>query len=148
MVLLVGDATGARQNAEHRFARPPSFNALRADGWLIVPPSYHWKHKTPWNPDVRASLAQMYERFERRAILLSPACKESPQQGFPSLVDSFRNAKKYESGKLREEGNFQHGPDGVRYLAWKFLPRPQPPKADPSFDGSSFDALRGVKLFR
>jgi hypothetical protein len=61
--------------------------------------------------------------------LLSPECKQSPAHGFPSLVDSFRNAKKYGSGKLKEDGNFQHGPDGVRYLAWRFLPRPQPPVA-------------------
>jgi hypothetical protein len=60
VVLLIGDATGARQNAEHKFQRPPSFHALKADGWVIVPPSYHWKHRTPWNPDVRASVSQMH----------------------------------------------------------------------------------------
>lgn len=144
VVLLVGDATGARQNSEHQFAKPPSFNALRADGWAIVPPTHHWKRRTPWNPDVKASVSQMYELFERREILLSIECKQAPAAGFPSLVDSFRNAKKYIGGKLKEEGNFQHGPDGVRYLAWKFLARPQPPKSER--DPNLIRDLRSITL--
>jgi hypothetical protein len=144
-ILLVGDATGARQNAEHKFAQPPSFTALRSDGWKIVPPMRHWKRGTPWNPLVQNSRAQMHALFERHQILLSPKCRE-PSSGFPSLVEAFRRGKVTTKGKLVEKGSFQHGPDGVRYLAWWCLPRPTPPRPDASFDRESFDAVAGVKI--
>jgi hypothetical protein len=82
----------------------------------------HWKRGTPWNPLVKDSRAQMHALFEAKQILLSPKCSE-PSDGFPSLVESFRRAKIGPRGGLLEKGQFQHGPDGVRYLAWKFLPR-------------------------
>ncbi len=144
-VLLVGDGTGARQNAEHKFSQPTSFMALRADGWVIIPPMYHWKHRTPWNPLVRDSRAQMHQALERRHILFGPHCTVSAT-GFPPLVESFRRAKVNQRGNLVEKGNFQHGPDGVRYLAWRFLPRPKPPAPAP-FDHATFDAFRRIRLF-
>jgi len=144
--LLVGDATGARQNAEHRFAQPPSFTALRADGWKIVPPMYHWRRGTPWNPMVRDSRAQMHGLLEQHQILLSERCAE-PADGFPSLIESFRRAKVGPRGGLIELGQYQHGPDGVRYLAWRFLPRPKPQTPAPTLDEQTLDKVRGVKIF-
>ena len=128
-VLLVGDGTGARQNAEHKRQKPPSFHAMKSDGWVIVAPMLHHKSRIPWNPDVVASLAQMFELFEARAVLLGLECKQ-PIQGFPSGIDSFRNAKRSSKGKLDDAGDFQHFCDDVRYLAWKFLPRPRPKLAE------------------
>jgi hypothetical protein len=48
-------------------------------------------------------------------------------------------------GRLVEAGNYQHGLDGLRYLAWRFLPRPQPPKPA-GFDTETFDAIRRIKV--
>jgi hypothetical protein len=144
-VLLIGDATGARQNAEHKFAQPPSFTAMRSDGWKIVPPMRHWKRGTPWNPLVQQSRAQMHTLFERRQILLSGRCRD-PAAGFPSLVESFRRAKVGPKGGLIAKGGFQHGPDGVRYMAWWALPRPTPPRPDVQFDRESFEAVGGLQI--
>lgn len=144
-LLIVGDGTGARQNAEHKKHQPPSFTILRGDGWRVVPPMFHWKNKTPWNPYVKDSRAQMHAVLSAGQILISPRCREA-NSGFPSLVESLRSAKVTPRGALVENGNFQHAADGVRYLAWKFLPRPKP--ATPSgIDSSTFDELRKVRLF-
>jgi hypothetical protein len=145
-VLLIGDGTGDRQNSSHnRRLGPPSFHAMRADGWKIVPPMYHWKHGIPWNPDVHASLNQMHDLFALRHVLLGPKCRLGVN-GFPSLVESCRNAKRTEKGKLLDEQNLQHGPDGVRYLGWKFLPRPKPP-APPKVDVvRTMAAFTGIRI--
>jgi len=144
-ILLVGDGTGGRQNANHNFAQPTSFVAMQSDGWKIIGPDVHWKHGIPWNPGVRESRAQMHTLLEQRQILISRKCKE-PSEGFPSLVDSFRRAPIGPKGGLVEKGNFQHGPDGVRYVAWRFLPRPEPKKVQ-GMDVATFDALREIRIF-
>lgn len=144
-VLLVGDGTGARQNAEHKFSQPPSFMALRADGWVVVPPMYHWKRRTPWNPLVAHSRAQMHTLLGRHQILFSRRCRQSAT-GFPSLTDSFTSAQVSDRGRLIEAGGYQHGCDGVRYLAWRFLPRPQPPSPTSLVDASINDELRSIRI--
>jgi hypothetical protein len=144
-VLLIGDGTAARQNAEHNFSQPPSFFAMRSDGWLIEPPMYHWRTHVPWNPGVKESRSQMHTLLTGRRVLFSPRCRE-PQPGFPSLIDSLRRAKVYASGSLVAKGGFQHGPDGVRYLAWRFLPRPRPPQVDTAVDVETMKALAGVRI--
>ncbi len=144
-VLLIGDATGARQNTKHDWSLPESYKVMQADGWKVIPPDRHWKHRTPWNPTVRDSRAQMYLLFEKHQVLLSPKCKE-PSEGFPSLVESFRKAKVGPKGGLIPKGDFQHGPDGVRYLAWKFLPRPKP--APVRSDPSVASQFLGIRLTR
>jgi hypothetical protein len=143
-VLLIGDGTGARQNAEHRKGHPTSFIAMRADGWKIAGPMKHWKHGIPWNPLVKDSRAQMHALFEAKQVLFSPRCKEA-SEGFPSLVESFRSAKVGPKGGLVERGHYQHGPDGVRYLCWAFLPRPQPMKPQ-GMDRETYDKLRGLRI--
>lgn len=144
-VMLIGDATGARQNSEHKWERSPSFTALKGDGWMILPPMVHWRTGVEWNPVVGDSRNQMHFLFERHRILISPACKV-PQEGFPSLVDSLRRAPVGPKGGLVERGGFQHNPDGVRYLAWRFMPRPKPVAPQGGLDMDSFNALRGAKL--
>lgn len=144
-VLLVGDATGARQNSEHKFAQPPSFTALRGDGWTVIPPMRHWRHGTPWNPLVKESRSQMHRLFDQHQILLSPKCK-TPTEGFPSLVEAFRRAKVGPRGGLVEAGNFQHGPDGTRYLAWRFVPRPALPPPPTGINQSAFAAFGGIRI--
>jgi hypothetical protein len=144
-VLLIGDGTGDRQNANHNWAQPTSFSALQSDGWKIIGPDRHWKHGIPWNPPVRLSRTQMHMLLEAHQILIAPKCKE-PVEGFPSLVESFRRAPASPKGGLVEKGNFQHGCDPVRYLAWRFLPRPTAPKAEPTFDKETFETLAAIKL--
>lgn len=140
--LLIGDATGSRQNAEHKRWLPPSYHALQAMGWVVAPPDRHHKTRAPWNPGVLESLDQMFVLLERRDVLLGPRCREPVPEFGPSLVDSFRNAQKWEhSGRLRREV-FQHAPDCVRYLAWAFLPRHKA-EAKP-MDVDSYQALRGL----
>jgi hypothetical protein len=143
-VLLVGDGTGARQNSEHRRGLPTSFVAMRADGWKIVGPMKHWKTGIWWNPLVKDSRAQMHAVLDARQLLLSPKCKEA-SEGFPSLVESFRSAKVGPKGGLVEKGNYQHGPDGIRYLCWRFLPRPAPAKPT-GFDMTTFDSIRKIRI--
>jgi hypothetical protein len=143
-VLIVGDGTGARQNAEHRFHMPPSFAALRADGWKVVPPMLHYKTRVAWNPAVRESRNQMHALLSARRILFSERCKVG-SEGFPSLVESMRRAKVTPKGKLVEKGGYQHAPDGVRYLAWRFMPRPKPPM-DIAPDESMISELRSVRV--
>lgn len=123
-VLLVGDGTGARQNAEHKFEQSNSFAKMKEDGWKIFPPMYHWRKRTPWNPAVKDSRSQMHTLFTGGQILLGEECKLAGD-GFPSLVESFSSAQCGPRGGLIEAGHYQHGPDGVRYLAWRFLPRPR-----------------------
>lgn len=142
--LLIGDATGDRQNSEHKRWLPPSYRALEAHGWVIKPPMYHHKNRTPWNPAVLESIDQMFVAFERREILLGPRCREVVTDFSPSLVDCLRNAQKNSFGKLRRGEVFQHPPDGLRYLAWLFLPKPQP-KANP-MDRSIYEAMKSLSL--
>lgn len=123
-ILLVGDGTGARQNAEHKFAQSNSFAKMKEDGWHIVPPMYHWRRRTPWNPAVKDSRSQMHTLLSSFVILFGEECKLGGD-GFPSLVESFASAQCGPRGGLLEAGHYQHGPDGVRYLAWRFLPRPK-----------------------
>lgn len=134
-VLLVGDGTGARQNAEHKFTQSNSFAKMKEDGWHIVPPMYHWRNRTPWNPAVKESRSQMFTLLGGQAandnaapwapqIIFGEDCKLAGD-GFPSLVESFSSAQCGPRGGLIEAGHYQHGPDGVRYLAWRFLPRPK-----------------------
>lgn len=144
-ILLVGDATSARQNAEHRFDRIPSFTAMRNDGWMIVPPMYHWRTRVEWNPPVPESRAQVHYLLERNQIRLAPTCSE-PGEGFPSLIESLRRAKVGPKGGLVAKGDFQHAPDGMRYLTWRFLPRPQP--APVRSDTTVIDAVRGIRITR
>lgn len=154
MPLLIGDATGARQNADHQFNKSPSFAALQADGWIIKPPGYYNRLSgsgkssnrppVPWNPAQLESLAQMYELFSTHHVLLRPKCKDSPAPGFPSLVESFRNAPTWEAtGKLRETGGWQHGPDTVRYPAWWKMPRPRATVS--TLSGDIREMFRGLK---
>lgn len=143
-VMIVADATGARQNAEHRWNEPTSFKALKADGWYVQPAGRHWRTKVPWNPLVTESRDQMHSLFLRKRILLSPRCEE-PTEGFHSLVESFRKAKAGPKGGLVEKGGYQHCPDGVRYLAWRFLPRPQGPAPAP-IDTETADAVRKIRF--
>ena len=145
--LIVGDATGARQNAAHRWELPPSFAALRfSGGWTVVPPQWS-RNRRPWNPLVKERRAQMYAGFESHQILISPRLKEH-DEGFASLVESLRRAKVTPRGALLESGGWQHGPDGLGYGWWKFGPRPQPPAPQPpTFDRETFDQLSKVRLF-
>jgi hypothetical protein len=144
-LLIVGDATGARQDAEHLKRNPYSFIQLESDGWKVIGPMVHHKNRIPWNPLVLDSRKQMHQLFAEGQILISPSCAEvSP--GFPSLIESFKRCKVNEAGKFIRKEHFTHGPDGVRYLAWRFLPRPKPPAPDTSFDYETFNALSRVKL--
>jgi hypothetical protein len=143
-LLLVGDATGARQNAEHRKRDPYSFTRLKADGWTVLPPSYYGPKRTPWNPYIPDSRKQMKSLALSGLILLSPACLEAAD-GFPALAESFVRAKVTAGGKFDKKGHHTHGPDGVRYLAWRFLARPRPP-APPRSDPRTYDAIRNIKV--
>lgn len=144
-LLVVGDATGARQNARHRWEEPSSFKALASDGWLVLPPAYTRRNRRPDNPLVKESIPQMDSVLRGRHLMISARLKE-PDQGFAALVESFRRAKKTPRNALVEKGGWQHGPDGVRYLAWRFLPRPQPPMAPTGVDSAAFDALASIRV--
>ena len=145
--VIVGDATGARQNAEHRKRDPYSFTRLQADGWKVLPPCYHFRTRVPWYPLVRDSRSQMHSLLRAGQVLLASKCAE-PQPGFPSLVESFKQAKARTDGGLDKKGHFQHGPDGVRYLAWRYLPRPQPPIPDQGIDADTFEELRKIRVLK
>ena len=145
-LLIVGDATGQHQNAEHRRSQPYSFVRLQADGWKVLPPMRHFKTKSGMNPLVLDSRAQMHHLFSTGQILLSPRLFE-PQPGFPSLIESFKRAKVRAGGKLDNKGHFQHGPDGVRYLAWKYMPRKKPPEPTFKPDLEIFEQLRKINLW-
>lgn len=145
-LLLVGDATGARQNAEHRKRDPYSFTRLRADGWTVLPPAYYGPKRTPWNPYIPDSRKQMKALATAGLIMLSPACLEAPD-GFPALAESFIRVKVNPSGKFLKDGHHTHGPDGVRYLAWRFLARPRPPAPPKSNTKQSYDTIRRAKGF-
>jgi hypothetical protein len=147
-LLLIGDATGARQNAEHRKRDPYSFTRLRADGWSVLPPFVVRNQaggRTPMNPLVEDSRKQMKACFLAGAILISPACSE-PASGFPSLTEALARAKVNSNGKFEKKGHYTHGPDCVRYLAWRFLPRNVATPA-PKSDGSVADAVRNIRIF-
>lgn len=150
-LVLVGDATGARQNAEHRKRDPYSYTRLRADGWTVIPPYMHRNQKrelTPMNPLVLDSRKQMKAVFVTGAILISPRCAEA-EPPFPSLIESLARAKVTAGGHFEKarHDHFTHLPDAVRYLAWRFLPRKAPaPAPGPSFNHAAFDALRKIRV--
>jgi hypothetical protein len=144
-MLLVGDATGARQNAEHRKREPYSFLRLRADGWHVLPPDYYGPKRTPWNPRVEESRKQMKALAFAGLILLDPRCREA-SDGFPALAESFVRAKVTPEGKFVKKGHHTHGPDGVRYLAWRFLPRPDIAPAPPT-DVDMEERIRSIKVW-
>lgn len=122
IALLVGDATGDRQSADHK-KRPPSFHAMKANGWTIIAPDRHHTTGTEWWAPVIESLAQMYVLFERRLVVLGPECRK-PSEAMPSAVDCFRNTLKNElTGKLRKGDPMGHVPDAVRYPMWRFMVR-------------------------
>ena len=145
--LLVGDATGARQNAEHRKRDPYSFTRLRADGWSVMPPAFYGPKRTPWNPLIPDSRKQMKSVFSTGVVAFSPECAE-PQEGFPSLLDSFQRAKVNAAGKFDKKKHYTHGPDGVRYMAWRFLPRGQAPptKTVTPVNTNTLELLRKIRL--
>jgi hypothetical protein len=148
--LLVGDATGARQNSEHRKRDPYSFTRLRAEGgWNILPPSFIRNLKggiTPWNPLIPDSRKQMKACLITGLILFSPRCEEAPP-GFPPLLESMARAKVTLFGKFEKRGHHTHGPDGVRYLAWRFLPRNDAPSRSAPRDIETFEELRRIRPF-
>ena len=78
-------------------------------------------------------------------IVFDPCCAD-PAADFPSLVEGFKRTKLVPSGKFEKKGHFTHGPDGVRYLAWKFLPRPKPPQIVHTAPGLGiFNVLAGIR---
>jgi hypothetical protein len=150
-LLLVGDATGARQNAEHRKRDPYSYTRLRAEGgWTILPPFMIRNRQgasTPMNPLVEESRKQMKALHQAGLLIYAPACAE-PASGFPSLLDSLERAKVNGNGKFEKKQHYTHGPDGVRYLAWRFLPRGVVPPAGPGLDEQSENEIRAIRLYR
>lgn len=144
IALLVGDATGDRQSADHKY-RPSSFWAMSNDHWTIIAPDVHHATGNPWWAPVLESLAQMYALFERRLVVLSSECRR-PSEALPSAVDCFRNALKNEfTGKLRKGDPFGHAPDAVRYPIWRFMPRHKEEQAAPR-DEKLFSDLRSLRL--
>ncbi len=142
--VIIGDATGARQNAEHRKRDPYSFTRLRSDGWTVLPPAYYGPKRTPWNPLVADSRKQMKACFLVGSILISPECNEA-SNGFPALIDSFERAKVNTNGKFEKKGHYTHGPDGVRYLAWRYLPRGIV-QAPGGIDRATYEQIKGIRL--
>lgn len=142
--LLVGDATGSRQAATHNKRDPYSFKQVQADGWKTLPPFYYGKQRTPWNPLIPDSRKQMKLLLSSGALAFSPACGE-PIEGFPSLLDSMQRAKVNAVGKFIKKKHYTHGPDGVRYMAWRFLQRPTAPQPT-GIDMDSFNALKSTRL--
>lgn len=143
--LLVGDATGSRQAATHRKRDPYSFKQVQADGWKALPPAYYGKQKTPWNPLIPDSRKQMKLLLTSGRIAFSPACAE-PVDGFPSLLDSMQRAKVNNVGKFIKKKHYTHGPDGVRYMAWRFLMRGDTPAPKPRMSTGAVDLLSRIKI--
>lgn len=147
--LIVGDATGARQNAEHRKRDPYSYTRLRAEGgWTILSP-FLLRNRTggttPMNPLVEESRKQMRRLHETGLLVYSPRCAETSAP-FPSLIESLARAKVNAAGKFEKKGHYTHGPDGLRYLARRFLPWGVRPDEPTEIDTDAFNELRSVKL--
>lgn len=123
-LVIVGDGTGDIQDASHRRGQPYSYVQLARYGWTVKPPMRH-RSGAPCNPLVTDSLKQVDTLLRAGAIVLDPACSE-PAAEFVNLVDGFKKSTLNSSGKFVKKGHFTHGPDGVRYLAWRFMPRNKP----------------------
>lgn len=124
-MMLVGDGTGANvQDATHRKGMPYSFTQLKAHGWKVLPPMVNFHTGNPCNPGVIDSRKQMHLLFSTGRIMFDPECG-APAADFPSLLEGFKRTKVHPSGKFVKKGHFTHGPDGVRYAAWRFMPRPR-----------------------
>jgi hypothetical protein len=141
-LLIVGDGTGgSQQDASHRRGNPYSFEQLAAHGWTVIPPMRHFSTGKACNPLVLDSIKQMHSALSHGRIMFSPACGD-PAAEFPSLIDGFKKTRTLRSGKFEKKGHWTHGPDGVRYLAWRFLPRSRPLPVDTAPDASVFSATR------
>lgn len=142
-LLIVGDGTGDIQDSSHRRGNPYSFVQMARYGWTVRPPMKH-RSGAPCNPLVPDSLKQIDTLFRSGAIVMDPACAE-PAAEFCNLVDGFRKSTINASGKFVKKGHFTHGPDGVRYLAWRFMPRNKLAAAPVTPDRSVFDILKGKR---
>lgn len=142
--LLIGDATGARQSASHR-PEPYSFKQVQADGWKVLPPDYVGKKRTPWNPSVNDSRKQMKLLLTTGRIAFSSKCAEAIA-GFPSLLDSMQRCKVNAVGKFIKKKHYTHGPDGVRYIAWRFMPRGEIPVPKPRMNRGAVETLARIKI--
>lgn len=144
--MIVGDGTGARQNAAHRWELPPSFRTLtNHGGWLVIPPHVSRKGR-PINPRVPERRSHMFKGFAGRQILVDPSLKE-PEGGFSSLIESLSRAKVTPRGGLVEAGGWQHAPDGMGYAWFAFGPRGEPP--DPQgVDEKTYNQLAAVQVLK
>jgi hypothetical protein len=144
--VILADGTGERQNAAHNPHANYSYERLSADGWVVVAPFRHPVTGRAHNPPVRDSRAQMHSLLTARQILISPRLCEA-MEGFPSLHDCFSRAKALANGKLDKKGHLQHGPDGVRYVAWRYMPLPFRGNS-PAFNRAAFDDLSAIRIAR
>lgn len=130
-LLLVGDGTSSTHSTGNRRGEPYTFTQLNNMGWRTIPPDRHYKTRTALNPLVTDSRKQMFGAFAHGWILLHHDC-EKASAVLPSLVDGLKRTRVLPSGKFEKKGHWTHKPDGLRYLAWRFLPRsgraPLPPR--------------------
>lgn len=123
-LVIVGDGTGDIQDASHRRGTPYSFVQLARYGWSVKPPMRH-RSGAPCNPLIPDSLKQVDTLLRAGAVVFDPACNEAAAE-FATLIDGFKKSTINSSGKFVKKGHFTHGPDGVRYMAWRFMPRNKP----------------------
>lgn len=143
-LLLVGDGTSSTHSTGNRKGEPYTFTQLNAQGWRVIGPDRHYRTGTWINPLVPDSRKQMNAELKAGHILLSPEC-EQPSAVLPSLVDGFKRTRMLPSGKFEKKGHWTHAPDGVRYLAWLFLPRSAEPPVDQRLDVATFTQLAALR---
>jgi hypothetical protein len=78
-------------------------------------------------------------------MVFDPSCAD-PAAEFPSLVDGMKKSLVNSAGKFVKRGHYTHGPDGVRYLGWRFLPRNRPEPVNQQLDTAKFAALAAIKI--
>jgi len=141
-LVLIGDGTGDIQDSTHRRGMPYSFTQMRHYGWKVYPPMKH-RSGAPCNPLIPDSLKQVDTSLRAGWILFFPECG-NPAAEFCSLVDSAKKSTINSSGKFVKRGHFTHGMDGVRYLAWRFLPRNR--LEQKPMDRSIYEAMKSLSL--
>lgn len=145
-LMLIGDATGARQSAKHDDKTNYSFDKLgkKGEGWTIDSPDRHRKTGRYWWAPKRENRKQVNGLFRTGQILITPSCSEAPAP-FKSLLDCLDNCKITTGGDFERKGHWTHLPDGLRMLAWRFLDRPRPPGSKP-LDEKTIDAVMSIRL--
>jgi hypothetical protein len=126
--VIIGDASGAWQSGKDRRNAPPSFDALKANRWTVIPPTDKKRDDSTFakNPPVDLSLGEVYMVMRESRLLVHPDCKW--------LIEALEKCPLKREGVrpvIPAKGGYSHITDCLRYLIARFEAKPAAPRHFP-----------------